>query len=74
MVYFGSWEGERRSLMGAIGIIILAHSMESRENSAINLHLPLLQESSKHFKIQRDPCGGRVEGQVYIMELKDLGT
>lgn len=50
---------------GSNGIIILAHSMESREKSAINLHLSLLQESSKHFKIRRDPCGGGGEGQVY---------
>lgn len=61
MVLFVNLEGERPPLLGTMGIIIWLITMRSIENSAINMHLSLFQESSKPFKIQQDPCGGRDE-------------
>lgn len=61
VIHFVNLEGKRHLSWEQWASLFWFMAVKSRENSALNPHLSLLQESPEHFKMQQGPCGGRDE-------------
>ena len=64
VVQFVNLEGKRPSLMGAVGLIFLAHSHGEQGEQCHQFASPCFRSAQSTSKYNEIPVGGRREGQT----------